>query len=491
MSVNWRTRVVGETSTPNAREENGALITPTILVNFDLTETKFGSNSISTPAYRNVGIGNINYLNNNVNYNANTGVNNSSMEACVLATVKRTAFTSDPINHAANTINLGTHDVVTRIGNTEDNFFVTLKAIKDTLYKNFNTQALVTTGVLQKVGAPVFVAKGDVFLAMHSVITYGSFSYVAGQLNPWVGTPTEAYKVSRTYLVESTANLGSRYEVTGNIYSYWFLSQGNLDFATNMNKAFDPNQVGYNKELNAIPEVQAQIFFDNTKIVNRFPHRIHRGGKIAREGAFRNWRKFLPLDYYDMPRNLGEISNLEGMDDRLLIHLENALMVTQDKTKLESDLLSVTLGAGDIFQFTPQETISAKLGLAGSTHDIACYRTPFGYVFPDTKLGQLYVFKDGIKQLNGGLNVFLREFLTVLENNPFVGNGITIGYDPEYNRILVTVKNTELIDGSNVVNEYEATAEFFQQLTPYKSVVYKDGRWQQFLGLNPTTYECS
>jgi hypothetical protein len=482
MSVNWKTKTTGERAYPNSRPNDGNPTTPTIIVNMDLTETRFANSTVLSPvAFRNVGIGSISYMSNNVNYDAVNGVNNNMGEAAVLATVLKGPMTTEAIEVQNNTINLGDHDKpVTVVTPKEDSFFVTLKALKETLYKNFNTQTLVTTGVLQRVGEDKFVSKGDSFIALHSVITYGAFGYVAGQNLPWTGEPAEGYKVSRTYLVESTANLGNRYEITGNPYSFWFLKQGNFDFAANLEKNKDPNQVGYNKELNAIAEVQSQIFFDNTKIINKFPHRIHRGGKLPREGSFRNWRKFLPLDYYDMPRNLGEITNLEGMDDRLLIHLENALMVTQDKTKLESDVLSVTLGAGDIFQFTPQEAISAKLGLAGSTHDLACYRTPYGYVFPDTAMGQLYVFKEGIKQLNAGLNDFLREFLTVVENNPFIGNGVTIGYDPKYNRILITVKNSSV----DVVENYKETAEFYSKLIPGKSIVFKDGVWQTFMGVN-------
>jgi hypothetical protein len=130
------------------------------------------------------------------------------------------------------------------------------------------------------------------------------------------------------------------------------------------------------------------------------------------------------------------------MDDRLLIHHTNALFITQDKTKLESNLLSVTLGTGDIFQFEPQEVQSAKLGYGGTQHDLACVRTPIGYVFADAKQGEMYLYKGKeLAILNEGLHRFLREYLKIMGTNSFMGNGITLGWDQKYKRILATVKN--------------------------------------------------
>ena len=86
------------------------------------------------------------------------------------------------------------------------------------------------------------------------------------------------------------------------------------------------------------------MFNPSKEELTKFPYRIHRGGKLSRQTKFRSWRTFLPLDYYECQKNIGYIRHLEGMDDRLLIHHENALFFTQDKAKLENGLLSITLG---------------------------------------------------------------------------------------------------------------------------------------------------
>ena len=244
-------------------------------------------------------------------------------------------------------------------------------------------------------------------------------------------------------------------KIAGNIYSKWWpqtgltFGNGYSDYIMQFQRSIDPNQFGYSRDLNTLNDFDVVLAFNPfEEQINKFPYRIARGGQYKREGLNRSWRTFLPLDYYEAQKNMGKIINLEGMDDRLLIHHENALFLTQDKTKLESDIISITLGSGDIFQFQPQEAISSKLGYAGTQHDLACVKTPLGYVFVDAKHGQVFLYKGKLQLLNNGLNTFFRQWLTVPDNNPFVGNGITIGYDPKYNRILLTVKNKTLTVGT-------------------------------------------
>jgi len=158
------------------------------------------------------------------------------------------------------------------------------------------------------------------------------------------------------------------------------------------------------------------------------------------------------------------------------------MFLTQDKTKLESDVLSITLGTGDIFQFEPQEGISAKLGYAGTQHDLACVRTPIGYIFVDAKLGELYLYKGQVSTMNATINTFLREYLKVKEKNVFMGNGITIGWDQKYKRIIVTVKNRSVSPGTEVKN-FEDTTEFWSSLE-IGDIVYYQNRFVVYEGLN-------
>jgi hypothetical protein len=298
-------------------------------------------------------------------------------------------------------------------------------------------------------------------------------------------------KVIRRIACEAAANLYGRYEIAGNIYSKWYPkspivpqpTDPYVNYITEYNVNLDPNQFGYNKDLNALNELTADTgIFNTTETYNTIhPFRIHRGGKLGRQDKTRSWRTFLPLDYYEIKKQVGRIINIDGQDDRLIIHCEHALLLTQDKTKLETDVLKVTLGSADIFQFEPQDGQSSPLGYAGASHDLGCIRTPAGYFFVDPKSRELFMYKGQLDNIGGGLyNTFL-DIVKVLfkQRNPYVGDGITVGYDPEYKRLLFTVKQTKTTKSVR----FDLTDEDIPTLA-VGDYVYMHGRVLEFLGVN-------
>ena len=431
--------------------------------------------------------------------NINTGeFDNTSLETAVVGQLSQAGPAIAESHHyvALGKEKLREYDTA-RLVTHEETYLTTLKALKNNLYQSFLSQTLIATGkVLPLTPSDTVLFTGDTFPCEYTYHTYGW----NGGGNPTPdgdATPeTQGVRVIRKFLCESVANINQRYEIVGNQYSLWYENTSvayQNAYILYYGRSQDPNQFGYSKDLNSLNDFQSvSIYNPGTRFIGDFPHRIHRGGKAKREGSNKNWRTLLPLDYYDMPKNRGPVVNLLGMDDTLLIHMQNALFVTQDKTKLEADILSITLGSGDIFQFDPQEGLSSKLGLAGTRHDLACVHTPIGYMFVDAALGQVFLYKQGLKLLNGGLDTFLRDYAVLTANNPFRGNGITIGYDPEFNRILLTVKNRLVLDQTyTIVPNYRETPEFFATLVANQSLVYKDGRWQVFKGVNATAFQCT
>lgn len=330
---------------------------------------------------------------------------------------------------------------------------INLSDVKTDLYLNFYTQELVSLGDPLPIGSTTVQYGGDVFINPYTFHTYGiadtAWDIPYSTSSQYADPEMRARRVINRFVCESVSNLWTRYEILGNQYSKWFPNtalpvQGAAlrPYPAEYNGFSDPNQFGYTKGSEVVNDFVSDDIFNPYRVYQTdFPYRIQRGGKLSRENT-RSWRTFLPLDYYEMQRNRGFIEHLEGMDDRLLIHMTNALFITQDKGKLEGGMLSITLGSGDIFQFEPQEVQSSKLGYAGTQTDLACIRTPLGYVYADTKQGEFYMYKDKeLKMLNEGVHRFLREYLKVLGNNPFTGNGVTLGWDQKYKRILATVKN--------------------------------------------------
>lgn len=431
-----------------------------------------------------------------VNTNS-TEWNNANIETSVVGTLL-TAGPTVPIS--AQTVAAGAHQYQSLNTNnyvqSEDMMIGTIRIIRTDVYDSVLSQSLVSTGISFKVTAtstpPIYA--GDVFPCDYTVNNYGwinDYNLSVGNTPNLSGT-----KVIRRFVCESIANINQRFEITGNQYSKWY-PQDPAGYENSYIMSFDrtqnANQPGYSKDLNSLNNLEnISTFSPYIQTINIFPYRIHRGGVFQREGMQTAWRTLLPLDYYDMPKNKGVIVNLAGLNDNLLIHHQDALFITQDKTTLKGDVLSVTLGTGDIFQYVPLEGLQTKLGYGGTRHDLAAIITPTGYIFADTDLGQIFLFKGSLKLLNAGLNVFLKQYLNISENNPYIGNGITMGYDPKYNRILMTVKNAQ-VDGSlspYIVPGYAETQAFFDTLVAGQSIVYNNGTWMRFMGANTTEFDC-
>jgi hypothetical protein len=380
----------------------------------------------------------------------------------------------------------------------EQTYLCNLIALKQDLYNTFYAQSIAAAGDVKLItdGSPFWEL--DSFVVAYSLHTYGR-----NDANDNNGAGIGGKKIVRYFVCESASNLHQRYVTTGNIYSDFYPTNSlspytsiagdpTLNYPYTFDRSQDPNQFGYDKSLNAINSlVDSTIYNPFSDIQTNFPYRIHRGGVNTRTGRPRSWRTFLPLDYYEMQKNMGKIVHLEGMDDRLIIHMENSMFLTQDKTALsggQTGIIALTVGTGDIFQYQPQEAMTAKLGYAGTLHDLACVKTPFGYVFVDAQLGEMYLYKGRLENLNMGLNTFLRDQLKQLSTNSYIGNGITIGWDQRYKRILLTVKNLQ-VGGYQTVIPFMNTDVFFESLV-VGDIVYYQGRYIVYQGSNTTGYNC-
>lgn len=376
----------------------------------------------------------------------------------------------------------------------EQTFLVNLISLKADIYANFYSQQLASAGTVKALTDTTPFWGGDTFNCDYCFTTYGRHNSEDDY-----GTTFNGKKVARRIVCESIANIAARYQIAGNNYSEWYPNnalapnQPTECFLTYEDRSQDPNQFGYSANFNDLNDLlDSTTFSPFAEYIYGFPYRIHRGGKNLASTRPRSWRTFLALDYYELQKNMGRPIHLEGMDDRLLIHCENCLFITQDKTAISGGSnnadIAITLGTGDIFQFEPQEVMSSKLGYAGLQSDLACYRTPMGYFFVDSKQGEVYLFKGKLQNLNAGINTFLRDFLKVPFFNPYIGNGITVGWDQKYKRLLLTVKNVTPSVPTNV-KMFVDTPAFWSALTVGDVVNYK-GRLVQYNGLNDTIYNC-
>lgn len=410
--------------------------------------------------------------------------NNVRHETCFAGTL---AGANWPLNYQSMGFRIRGSDFTepAMIADFEEAYVVNLLALKTDLYSAFYSQRLVSAGQYKALDDFSPFLQGDTFVCDYTYHTYGRHDSVDTE-----GDGIKGKKVIRRFVCESASNIHLRYEIPGNEYSRWYprtsVAYNNppQTYITNFDRSKDPNQFGYSKDLNALNDfISSTIFNPFDEEITKFPYRVHRLGKLSRQTRPRSWRTALPLDYYEMQKNMGRGINVVGMYDRLLIHMENALFVTQDKAKLDTGVLSVTLGSGDIFQFEPQEAQPSKLGYAGTIHDLACVKTPVGYIFPDARQGEMYLWA-GDKPVNLGIGIvtFLQEFLRLEQNNPYIGNGITIGWDQDYKRILLTVKN-ERPAPEITIKPFQDTTEFFNSLVVGDIIDYY-GRYIVYKGIN-------
>lgn len=387
----------------------------------------------------------------------------------------------------------------------EQTYLANLMVNRTNIYQSFYSQAVARTGFTfdtSQNNSNQTIYGGDTFASFNSINTYGLVNDLDVQNdtghNGWHTGSADGIKVVRTFIAETVSNQAARYELAGNIYS-GFIPRENTDgsgigFLADFSRDVEPNQIGYDKSGNAVGTLLNGIApaNPNSIFVTQSPHKIIRSIKQLAEGKTNNWKNYNALDYFEMAKDKGRITNLQGMGDILIIHLSEGFYRTRSKETLTTDLAQITLGSGDIFAITPKETRPSKLGYAGTQHPLACYLTPVGYIFPDARTGEIFLF-DGeeLKNLSEGIRRFLNEYMTNSEYNPFSGNGITIGYDWKYERILVTVKNVKLIVGlNNFVPNYQPTPGFYAGLVPGVSIVYLRGRFLLYQGVNTSSYIC-
>lgn len=457
---------------------NGEYNAPTV----HLVDYTLGIDPLSIPAgrttrYINLGF----YLEQGFSLNK---FNNNHHETCYAGTLLGTDWPLDSNDASIRLRGAGYTEVGLGSAGFEETYLVNLVSLKTDIYSNFYSQTLVSAGAGRALDDFTTFWGGDTFNCDYTFHTYGRHDKIDTN-----GDGIKGKKVIRRFVCESASNIHLRYEVPGNEYSKWYPrtsivgSDPDQCYITRFDRSKNPNDFGYTKDLNALNDfISSTIFNPFLEQIYQFPYRIHRFGKVGRQNKFRNWRSSLPLDYYECQKNMGRIIHLEGMNDRLLIHHENALFRTQDKAQLEGGELSITLGTGDIFKFEPQQPVDSKLGYAGTQHDLACVRTPFGYVFCDAKQGEIFLYNEDVVNIGADISNFLRDYLKGLtEKNNYTGNGLTIGYDPDYKRILFTAKNKK--KPLTNIKTFEDTNAFFDGLAVDDLVDY-NGRLIKYKGLN-------
>lgn len=243
----------------------------------------------------------------------------------------------------------------------------------------------------------------------------------------------------------------------------------------------------------------------NLDLPTKFPYRIYRSIVVNKDSNNLNWRFFKSGDYYELPKNKGAIWVLRSMNRSLLINTLYSFFVASPKDRLATNTVDAYLAVGDIFDRPPEEIVTVDGGYGGSQNDFAAFICPQGYFIVDNIQGKIFLYNGRLQELpnpktSNYFRDFLQKFYNEGEDNPFLGTGMTAGYDDKNNRLILTRKvrgssddtlNSQTLSYSFMNNEWISYHSYKPSYTYFnKSGIFflDNGSKYSIYKVNPGTY---
>lgn len=183
------------------------------------------------------------------------------------------------------------------------------------------------------------------------------------------------------------------------------------------------------------------------------------------------YKQFGALSFESLPHDLGKLRKLFTVNGRFFAHTEDFIVPLNFKDISEGALTLSNAALGGYLTFSdPDSPLFEGIteGILGNTDPNASINTTMGYLFIDREARKIYLFDgSGAPQAVSsiGMDKFFKQYLDFCnisdchdEKNES-GTYYTLGYDPRYNRILVTKKDGSE-DGSFTVSFDISTREF-------------------------------
>lgn len=417
-------------------------------------KTTSSSSPINTSTY--LKLTNSKYVPNNTQVVDSIGtINNLLSEETLFAQVEQ------PLDIDVSGVDSG-GDLITNRGSEpdspnlfEETFLTAIKVIKSDMFSGYTGQQVIPLNyTIRDFVDPVIIdEQGDGFIIFHSFVTMAPY--------PSIGDAFGGYgdkfgvRCVKAFICESRLNLNQRYIDSAILNTYFFPFVGSTVLSdpreywyfklSQLNAAV--NTILYNRDFNALNDYEQYGVYDHTIEYNsELPYAIARSQKASRASDIDDgWRIFRPNDIFYTVRDKGRIINLQAWGtESLLIHHEKALFRTRDKAILQTDITKITLGSGDLFAIEPEEIAPTDEGYGGTQHKFSCLLCPAGYVFVDKEVGELFMYKQGntFVPLGKGLRTFFRDTLrnTTVADNPYNGTGMSLAFDKEHYRLILSLK---------------------------------------------------
>ena len=272
-----------------------------------------------------------------------------------------------------------------------------------------------------------------------------------------------------------------------------------FDYHTAANMLFDPptedytnpDKMLYGSHYSAVQDLkvtQPLPIFGELEKENVFPRRVVRSD-IDSGTLADGYRKFRGLNFKDVPSQRGEIKALFNYRNTLYINTTRSLFVTTGKEELQIGAATAFIGNGDIFSREPLEAQESTIGYGGTTSRHAHVTTRHGHFYVNRKDRKIFMAGgQGLMDITPGVETWLRENMPfkleqygvtvdgpLAEANGFYADattglsvrfGFTIGYDPVFDRVLIT--KHEPIPTDQFVSDYNAGKIIISEGLPYR-----------------------
>ena len=184
-----------------------------------------------------------------------------------------------------------------------------------------------------------------------------------------------------------------------------------------------------------------------------FPTRVHRSVASDPGSLLDNYRVFRALQFKDLPKNRGSITNLTNFNNLLYIHTEDSLFKTKGKQSMQlGDGSQAFVGSGDIFAQAPDELVQTEAGYGGTRSQAACNVTKYGYFSVDQRNSRIYLTNANMEEISAkGMEKWFQANMQFdklgkygyvhQEDSPITGLGFVSGWDYYNQRILLTKRD--------------------------------------------------
>lgn len=294
------------------------------------------------------------------------------------------------------------------------------------------------------------------------------------------------------FYVESTKNTDLRHSIDGGNLYYRYTD---LDTALITSPEFAGDTNSYNNQYDF--ENTIQLFYSKSDISstgnNHFKTRSIWSDETISGELRDRYRDIHPNDFYDIPFNTGEIWDSIVYNNTLFLHTPKTLWRTYFNS-IENQVSTagqVVLGTGGVFppNLPPQQVITQQGGYAGTISQWAGCNTPFGYVFPDSLQGKIFILSNGkdgaaleeismngiIRYTNDNLSVLADKY-TTYNDNPFKSGdyGLLSVYDFELKRWILVKQHPT----NSLTISYDPTTKQFISNHDYKPnvLISRDNR---------------